>query len=303
MSSVFDLRVSVYRNAMNTEAVNTSLQTFLNSKKHREQILALRQEVDKTTRDNLKKHLPAATISGTFTRRAVSGIETYNRLICLDFDGKDNPEWTPDDMKAVLGGFEEVAYCGLSAGGQGVFCIVPTNNDDPAQHSAAVEILGRILKAEGLTFDKACKDVCRLRFVSFDPEPYINPSPSIFDARAFLEAAREREERPRPIRISPAPKEDTAQGTMQERVERIVRHIEANRIDITDNYRDWIKLGFALAAEFGTAGEDYFLRLSQFHPQYNEAETRKKYQDFTRNRKNVGIGSFFLITKNHGLTV
>lgn len=301
MSSIFDLRVSVYRNAMSTDAVNTSLHTFLHTKKHRHEIEALRAVSDKTTRDNLKKHLPAATISGTFERRCVAGIASYNQLVCLDFDGKDNPDWTPDDMKSILCAFEEVAYCGLSAGGQGVFAIIPTNNNNPAQHSAAVEILGSILKAEGLTYDRACKDVCRLRFVSFDPDAYLNPAPAVFDVQAFFASARE-SERPRPIVVAPPPRVETAQGTIQERVERIVRHIEANRIDITDNYREWIKLGFAIAAEFGVNGEDYFQRLSQFHPQYDPAETAKKYQDFIRNRKNVGIATFFHITKTHGVT-
>lgn len=303
MSSIFESRVSVYRNAMSTDAVNTALQTFLNSKKHRAEIERLRSETDKPTRDNLKKHLPAATISGTFARRAVSGIDTYNRLVCLDFDGKDNPGWTPDDMKSVLCGFEETAYCGLSAGGQGVFAIIPTNNPDPAQHSASVEILGRILKGEGLVFDRACKDVCRLRFVSHDPEAYCNPGAKAFDVMGFFEAAQERDTKPRPICVAKAAPVETAQGTMRERVERVINHIEQNRIDITDNYREWLKLGFAIAAEFGTNGEDYFVRLSQFHPKFDPNETAKKYQEFTKNRKAVGIGTFFHIIKTHGLTL
>ena len=76
-----------------------------------------------------------------------------------------------------------------------------------------------------------------------------------------------------------------------------------NRIDITDNYREWLKLGFAIAAEFGTNGEDYFVRLSQFHPKFDPNETAKKYQEFTKNRKAVGIGTFFHIIKTHGLTL
>lgn len=303
MSSIFESRVSVYKNAMSTDAVNTSLHTFLTSKRHLPEIKRLRAETDKVTRDNLKKHLPAATISGTFARRAVSGIEVYNGLVCLDFDGKDNQGWTPDDMKAVLCGFEETAYCGLSVGGQGVFAIIQTNNTDPAQHYASVEVLGQILKGEGLTFDKSCKDVCRLRFVSHDPEPYMNPDAATFDVLSFFRAAQERETKPRAIVVTKSEPVETAHGTMKERVERVINHIEQNRIDITDNYREWLKLGFAIAAEFGTNGEEYFVRLSQFHPKFDQNETAKKYQEFTRNRKNVGIGTFFHIVKNHGLTL
>lgn len=301
------IQISAFKNAQDTEPTTVSLRQFLNSTRHSQKILALRAEADKKRRNDIKKTLPAATISGTFARRAADHITHYNGLVCLDFDAADNPGKSPDDMKAILTQQEEVLYAAVSAGGQGTFCVVPTNNTDPAQHAGIVEILGTAFAHLGLTYDRACKDVCRLRFVSFDPQAYWNPEPSTFDARRLLgiRAEQEAARPPRPLIIrqsAPAANGNKPDRT-RERVEALIGAVEQARHDLTHNYDDWIKLGFAIAAHFGMEGEDYYQRLSQFHEKYDQHETEKKYTDFVRNGRRIKIGTFFKILENNGFSL
>lgn len=311
MNDIFTTPISAFKSATATAPATVTMRQFLFSKKHRDEIIALRAKTEKKERDALKKNLPAATISGTFTKRAAGNIETYNGLVCLDFDAADNPEKTPPDMKAALAAFDEVAYAAVSVGGAGVFAIIPTNNTDPTRHAEVVDLLGAAIAAHGLTYDRACKDVSRLRFVSYDPEAYINPTPAIFDAARLLTLKPQPDESrpPRPLVIRQdeprTPPRGGAGGgdRTRERVEALISAVEQSRTDLTDHYDEWIRIGFAIAAHFGMEGEDFYQRLSQFHPKYDHVETSKKYADFVRNGRRIRIGTFFKILENKGFSL
>lgn len=314
MTDIFTTPISAYKNVTDTTPATVTLRQFLFSKKHQSQIIALRAEGEKKRRDELKKRLPAATISGTFTKRAVAHIEQYNGLVCLDFDAADNPGRTPADMKTILSAFDEVAYAAVSVGGAGTFAIIPTTNTDPTAHASVVDLLGAVLATHGLSYDRSCKDISRLRIVSYDPEAYINPNAYPFDAdrlRRIIKAVHEEESTrpPRPLIIRqrvPPPIGGGAGGGVdrtRERVEALISAVEHSRTDLTGHYDDWIKLGFAIASHFGMDGEDYYQRLSQFHEKYDHQETAKKYADFVRNGRRIRIGTFFKILENKGFSL
>lgn len=300
---ITDTPISVFRSAQSTEPATARLGAFLDSKKYRDRVLAVRAISDKKQRDEIKKSLPAATISGVFHRRAAAAIEQYNGLVCMDFDASDNPGKTPAEMRATLREFDEVAYAGLSVSGQGVFAIIATNNTDPSRHAAVVDLLGSVLAQFDLYYDRACKDVCRLRFVSYDPEGYWNTAPAQFDATGLLIAAQNDDDpgrRPRPISVS---RNSEPGSTTEKKVQKYIDAIDASSIDITANYEEWMRLGMALANEFGSGGEHYFQRLSQYHPKYDPREVEKKFSDFVRNSSRVHIGTFFKICNDHNIRV
>lgn len=309
MTDIFATNISAFKSATDTRPATVTLRQFLFSKKHAEQIIALRDIQEKEARDILKKQLPAATISGTFTKRAAAHITAYNGLVCLDFDAGDNPDIQTDEMKRRLADFDEVAYAAVSVGGKGVFAILQTNNTDPTEHARLVDLLGTLISLScQLRYDRACKDVSRLRFVSFDSEAWVNPAPAVFDFTAIcsIEAARP----PRPVLIKKSPIEGGKGGDRRnktdhtrERVEALISAVEQSRADLTDPYDDWMRLGFAIAAHFGMDGEDYYQRLSQFHPDYDSHETAKKYADFVRNGRRIRIGTFFKILENKGFSL
>lgn len=309
-TDIFTTAISAFKSATDVTPATVTLRQFLFSKKYQDKIIALRQVDDKKERDAIKKTLPAATISGTFTKRAAANIVQYNGLVCLDFDGADNPGKSPAEMKSDLAEYDEVAYAAVSVGGKGVFAIIPTTNTDPERHAAIVDMLGATFAREdGLHYDRACKDVSRLRFVSWDAECVHNPDATPFDAsRIFADIeAREAARPPRPLILrQPAASSNNPSGRpdrTRERVESLIGAVETSRADLTSNYDDWLKLGFSIASHFGSDGEDYYHRLSQFHTDYDHAATAKKYENLLRHGRRIKIGTFFKILEHNGFSL
>lgn len=300
---ITDTPISVFRNAQSTSPATARLGAFLDSKKYRDRVLAVRAESDKTIRDQRKKELPAATISGVFKHRSVAGCVEYNGLICLDFDAKENPGRSAAEMRAILAEFEEVAYAGLSVSGQGIFAIVPTTCTGPADHAEAVDLLGAVLAQFDIYYDRACKDISRLRFVSYDPDAHWNLQPKPFDAAKLISARRAEELARRPKPLCVRNKQAAPGSSTEKKVQAFIEAIESMRADITTSYEEWMRLGMALANEFGTNGEAYFQRISQFHPDYNPATVAKKYSNFLVSASRVHIGSFFHICNSHNIRV
>jgi hypothetical protein len=90
------------------------------------------------------------------------------------------------------------------------------------------------------------------------------------------------------------------------RVEHLISAIESAGADITNDYQDWIKVGFALASEYGEAGRNYFHVLSALSGKYSCQVADKQYNKCLRTNYNgspVGIGTLFHMAKEHGIHV
>jgi len=84
----------------------------------------------------------------------------------------------------------------------------------------------------------------------------------------------------------------------------VIRRIEATGTDITSNYNDWIKIGFAFANEYGISGRDYFHRVSRFYPGYSFSECEKQFDNCLKTTtKRTGIGSFFYLAELSGIEI
>src|SRR5690625_5547005 len=73
-------------------------------------------------------------------------------------------------------------------------------------------------------------------------------------------------------------------------------------MDITSDYSEWVELAFALYSKYGESGEEYFHRISQFHPDYDERKTSIKYRS-ARGGGKISINTFFHYAKKNGLEI
>ena len=98
---------------------------------------------------------------------------------------------------------------------------------------------------------------------------------------------------------SPAPVTDTAT-----RVEALIAALRAAGADITADYNDWLKVGFALAGEFGEGGRGYFHDISSLYPRYDQAESDTKYTECLKSDSGrTDISTLFYLAKNQGVTL
>lgn len=287
MNNPFDSKISLYQNVTDTVGTETTLRDFLFCDQYREQIERLRAATDADVRKSLKRQLPLATISGTFapTRRA-ENLVAHSSLLCIDIDKQDNlsVDWF-DDLYREWHNISQILYAAHSVGGKGWFAIFRIAN--PEKHRAQFEALRRDFADNGLVVDKSCKDVSRMRFISYDPEPYINGQATIYNK----------------VWEEPKPSFQACHhhvGNDMARVELCCQEIANRGIDITATYDDWFHVCAALAS-LGERGRELFHLISAQNAKYKPNETDKKFTNCLRYVNNISIGTFFHICARYGV--
>ena len=286
MKSLFDTKISYYANVRDNVGTEISLRDFLFCDQYREQIEHIRSIKDEDVQKSLKKQLPLATISGTFAPiRLAENLVTHSNLLCIDIDKKDNMDvdWF-DDLKHEWHNIPQILYAGHSIRGKGWFAIFRIAYPD--KHTAHFDALQRDFASSGLVIDRACKDVSRMRFISYDPEPYVNEDATLY-TKVWVE--------PKPTyHVSYSGGDDI------EQIEKCCRIITDRGIDITSDYNDWFRVGAALAS-LGEPGRSLFHMVSSQSEKYKAAETDKKFDNFLRSVNSIKKGTFFRICSQYGI--
>ncbi len=87
------------------------------------------------------------------------------------------------------------------------------------------------------------------------------------------------------------------------RVEALISRLHQTHTDITADYNDWLKVGFALADEFGESGRQYFHDISSLNPDYEATECDAKYDECLKSDSGkTGIGTLFYLAEQLGVT-
>lgn len=286
-----DIEITVYKGVRDTIGHRSTLFKFLENVEY-DAIHELRSTADANRKKQIKLSLPQATISGVFApTRSAENLVKHSGLICVDIDRKDNLHIANFDtlIPDVLSHIEEVAYASCSVSGNGYFVIIPLKY--PEEHKAQFEKLVRVFDEMGITIDRACGDVCRLRCQSYDIHQYVNMS-----AKPFSGIYRE------PKSIFPKYTYDYDVYEAEDKVANLCREISQRHIDITETYDDWIKIGAALSS-LGENGRQWFHLCSSQNSGYNAKECDYKFNNLLRSNRRIGVGTFFHYCKNAGLEI
>ena len=234
-----ETEISIFANARATDPKPVKLGVVLaaiQTGRWADQMAVLRELLasgDKDSYDDQKKTLPAVTLSGSFEKRNAGGLIQHSGLLQIDLDHLD----TPAEVRDQLATDSHIAAAWISPSAQGVkgVMLIPPNPERHKQSFKAAEQY--IMETYGLETDKACKDVCRMMFVSHDPELRSNPDAVVLDVDAWTEPEPQAsfdshsEERSHDSR---SPKEEAA------RVRDALTHISS------EPYEDWIRFCAAL---------------------------------------------------------
>lgn len=260
----------------------------LGLKQHKDTIDHIRTIEDKSERNRLKTTLlPSGSISVCLTTRESSKpldqrITQYNPLIVLDFDNLPDIE----AAKQTLASLPYIYYAGLSVSGRGLFAIIPIAAADHTQHKTYFHALEKEMQTLGLTIDKACKDVTRLRVISYDENPYINPDCTTY---TLYETATPEQD----------PEETTTEDLEALKLEEHISLWEEQQIPL-DDYDQWITVGMALS-RLGEPGRQAFHRVSRYSDKYTTEATDKAFDNFLHNTKEITLGSFYYICHINGI--
>lgn len=146
----------------------------------------VRNAKDKAEQRQLKKTVPYFTASGTFTHRKDDGLKLHSGIIAIDFDDLDDV----NDVKSYLCYDRYSWFTCESISGNGLCVFVKI---EPEKHLESFLFLEKYyLENYGLQIDKACKDISRPRFVTFDPNSIYNDSAVRLDIQKEKEFDPER---------------------------------------------------------------------------------------------------------------
>lgn len=271
--------VSIYSNIRQVTGTNEIpvdiLLDQIRDGKYQDDVLAVRNGRKE------KDTLVAVCLSGKFSERRITGLIQHSGYICIDIDDVD-----PEEAKSLLCVDRHVYAAFVSAGGHGLAVLFKIN---PEKHAEAFEGLQEYLyKNYQFVVDPSCRDVSRARFVSWDPHLYINAHADKFTLY--------------PKKEPPALKKVQEVIYVQSDFDAVVREIESNRIDLTDSYQAWLRIGFALVDKFGQSGRDYFHRVSQFNAGYKYELCDRQYNNCLKaKRSGVTIATFYYYAKQAGL--
>lgn len=247
-------------------------------------VLPIRAEKDPEKIKLMKKNVPAVTVSGLFSQRADASIIEHSGFLAIDIDDLYD---SVEDVKFILSQDKYIYSAFTSISGRGLCAIIRI---EPKNHRRAFEsFCDYILTEYKINVDHSGVNESRLRFVSYDPFLFLNEKAPIF--RKYLPVQKKRN-LPSPIVI----KND---------FDRIVNELINRGVNCTEDYRDWIKIGFALISEFGEGGRDYFHRLSAISGKYDSDVCDKKFNTLLKSQsfsgRKASIATVYWYAKNAGI--
>jgi predicted P-loop ATPase len=262
-------------NETKTELERGSIDDFISRVKNgywRETIQQVRIEQDKQKRDDLKKLLPAVTISGVFNERSQSKLEKHSGFICVDIDYFTDKSLLKDDPYTYA--------CFNSVSGKGIAVIVKI---DPTKHKESYRWLSEYyFNLFGIEVDPAPSNVASARFVSFDPEIIVNAK----SKKAKTKVEKIKKANTLALII---PKTDISE---------LLNQVQSN---VLENYEDWRNFGFSCAKGFGEDGRNYFHKMSMFSNKYEFDICNHSYNVFLKSKsQGITVGTFYYYLKQGG---
>lgn len=264
--------IGIYHSIGDTESKNTiPLDIFLSNVRDGEfqdLVLPIRISKDKDERSALKKRLPNVTISGVFSLRFDKNLVTHSGFIAIDVDNLGDQV---ENFKAMISGDPYTYAAFTSVSGMGL-CIVARVEAD-RHRDAYLGLAAYYLSRFKQPVDPTGINVSRARFVSYDPHLVWNERSQVF--KKYL--PKEKKTQPPPVVF------------VQTEFDDIVRQMVDRRVSCCEDYRDWLKVCFALCNRFGESGRHYFHSLSSISGKYDPQVADKQYT-VSLGHENMWIG-------------
>lgn len=244
----------------------------------------IRSIADKKEREFYKRKLSAVSISCTTNgSHKASDVQSHSGLIQVDID-----DINPNDVKQLKETLSKDPFihsCFLSPSEKlkGTIKIIP----DIKYQTLQAESIAKYFKEKyNQNIDKACKDITRLMYVSYDPDLFYNPDSLLFDKLD---------------KSSPTTKFFNHQ---QLEAISLIEKIEKEEVDITSNYNDWLKIIYSLINIFGPDCREFIHRVSFFYPGYSYLDTEKQIEVCLKSKGEGVTGkTFFHFAKLYGIDI
>lgn len=229
------------------------------------------REVNKTDPKSAKamklKNLPAVSISAVFDGvRNRDNVLEDNPIFCIDIDELPFAK-TWDEVKQDIFNLPYVFYVSLSARGEGLYALMYYNNKNDRERT--FEAIREDFSSIGIEIDRACKDVSRLRFVSYDDSPLEKTGEITQYCKMKAEERKEYNIKSTSGNL----------GYSDKLTYEVIKYIITYCGYRSNTYDEWLLDGFRLATFKMCGGYELFMYLSSVSDNFNATEAEKKWKE------------------------
>ena len=277
VKELLNSKISLYKRVNETKSITITLDDWVH--KVGDAASKVIKDIRKTNETDPKgakamktMNLPCVTISGVFEgERKASQVTKMNPIICIDIDVIPDG-MSIQDLKKKVFELPYVFYVSLSARGEGIFALIYYNMEN--DFLSTFKALQYDFKQMGIEIDKACKDICRLRFASWDADVLEKDEVEMYDSEyldAFMDPQFYKE-------IHHQDGQICLDDYFTYKTIKYLINVCGYR---ADEYQDWLMDGFRLAT-FGDYGHALFMHLSQHSDNFNERVAERKWEECVR---------------------
>ncbi|MBT7995972.1 MAG: DUF3987 domain-containing protein, partial [Bacteroidetes bacterium] len=291
---------------------------------------AVRGSSSKEIIKEIKSHrLDYVTFGGVFEKRANTSLQKASGYMAIDLDDLSEVE----KVKQILLNDQmlDTVMLFTSPSGKGLKWIIHHDPRYEMEYGEYFDAVRNYLSDKyAIEVDKSGRDIARACFLCSDPDAIyhhlrsarcfniLNPndwlkhSITINDQKKHSETFKEasgsdlkrKEALGSDFEAFESEHKVIESDELISQVEFVITQIEEKKVDLTENYDDWVKIGFGLARSLRERGRDYFHKISQYYPNYNASECNLKYDDCLKSKdQGVTIATFFSLAGLAGLEV
>lgn len=294
-------KMSLYSFPITATASITNITTFelfvkLKSPEFEKIITTIRGIEDEKEQDKLKDaNLQTVTPSGIYSNRNQKDFIEHTGIICIDFDHIAD---LADFKQKILSDSEiETLLLFLSPSGAGYkwFVRIPKNVCTHISYFFAIKHY--VKSTYDFEIDNKCKNISRACYLSYDPDAYLNVDNPKELGSDFLDKWMPQIEEKLPSSLN-----NTFDSQLNiKRVKSVVDQLVDNNINITDDYEDWLNVGFSLC-QLEESGRDFFHQISRISSKYDKNEVDDKYSSLLSDyNEEITLGTFFFLAEQYGV--
>ena len=285
--------IGYYKNRGTTDGADITIYEFFEGiregqewKRHVEWV---REAIDDPEEyDRRKSKSPCVTIGGVFNgSKAAENLRQPSGLLAADLDHLGD---RTEAVKYQLSQDPYVFAVFKSIGGRGLCVVFKIDSGRFADSFQGIaDYLITTYGLVGKQFDPSSSNINRLRYVSYDPDIYVNDKAQLF--------------RKYPKKEAKEPKKTGFIHTEPD-FKNIVDQINKNAIDITGGYQEWYKIGWSLISKYGEDARAIFHQVSQYSSSYDVNECDEKFNYLIKTLPvKITIATFYYHCKQAGIDI
>ena len=252
-----------------------------------QQIRSINRDTDEKGYKRIKMQLPMFTTS-CLCGSSAKEIDKYTNLICLDIDEKDNQQLSIEELRQKVNSLPYTLFSSKSVGGKGLYILIAVDGEKEAfiPHFKALQ---NDFESLGITIDKSCKNLNRLRVISNDTAAYYNEKAQIYTKVKFEYPKVTYNETKQPYK-------NNHTSNDKANFEMALKDIEKRGLIITHNHQQTLDLSNCMACVFGEEGREYLHLIRKQRKGYDAYKLDECFNtslDYIEQGHQYTLGTFF----------